>query len=654
MVQSNYTVSTAQQLLGRLPAVRASGSKSMSTSASAAHHSKEHVEAVDRPNRGPAPTKPLPPTPLNTVRVRASRSSGVLAVTDNVKIRTDFPAVVTEGEVLKLPAAVYTPSTPTPTTPRAKSGDVILASPKRSTTRALVIETPREGRSSPELEKRISQYYEYITPPISLTIGRTDSRRERKASHTPTSSAGSEIYFSPIDATSSQVFLSSPQPSPPISPSDPLIRDDEQAKMGEVVVKKVAELAIETASAKKPEMVEIAGVGRSVDGCKVTLTLAHVDRITTALAQAPLVQMRVRGSHLDTLPINMTSPLPDNTPDNNTTNTPTGLPTPPPSEASTTDAMGGIALLNTTTIGAPVSLTSTDAFTPGKCTHLSLPYGLSTTSTLRIEPARIAHAESKIILQSLFATFDRKSHAHANLTLLAETDVTPSFARAALTELAAAQNMTLDDIEIRTPTTPYSPDGESIDWCAIGQEEEARSPASDVLQETLETFASSSSSSSSSTNAAPPFSAETCTMQTLTLFSELARLQTAHATFLILQPTRFDAQGALAGVKIPLVSRKLQERFERMGGSSSSSSHSTSSSSAASSSSHGGLKGRLFREAVIAAVAPRLAFGEEFETFVALGKGKGRVRAKCVPMFGGEGLVERWVCFLGGEFDVPY
>ena len=57
---------------------------------------------------------------------------------------------------------------------------------------------------------------------------------------------------------------------------------------------------------------------------------------------------------------------------------------------------------------------------------------------------------------------------------------------------------------------------------------------------------------------------------------------------------------------------------------------------------------------MIAAVAPRLAFGEEFETFVALEKGKARVRARCVPMFGGEGLVERWVCFLGGEFDVPY
>jgi hypothetical protein len=438
-----------------------------------------------------------------------------------------------------------------------------------------------------------------------------------------------------------------------------LIQDDEQAKLGEVVVKKVAELTIETASAKEPEMVEIAGVGRSIDGRKVTLTLAHVDRITTALARAPLVQMRVRGSHLDDLPENMTSPAIDQTSVNdNKPTTPTGLPTPPPSEseASTADSTGGIALLNTSITGSPITLTSTDAFTPGKCTHLSLPYGLSTTSTLRIEPAQIANAESKIILQSLFAAFDRKTHARANLTLLAETDVTPSFARAALTELAAAQKLTLDDIEIRTPTADaaYSPE-ESIDWCAIGREEGVRSPASDILQETLEAFASSSSSFS--TDTAATFSAETCTMQTLTLLSELARLQTAHATFLVLQPTRFDAKGELAGVKIPLVSRKLQERFEKMGGPSSSSVSTSSSSAAstsASSSSHGGLKGRLFREAVIAAVAPRLGFGEEFETFVALGKGKGRVRARCVPLFGGEEIVERWVCFFGGEFDVPY
>ena len=615
MVQSNYTVSTAQQLLGRLPAVRISGSKSKSESVTTTNphtaHAGEHVKTTDRSSKGLAPTKPLPPTPLTTVRVRASRSSGVLAVADKVKIQTAIPAVVTEDEVLTLPASVYTP-----TTPRAKRKSLTLASTNGHTTGVPVIETPRKGRSSsPVIKERISQYYEYITPPISLTIGRTDSRRERKASHTPTSSAGSEIYFSPIDATRSQVFLSSPQPSPPISPAEISKQDDGQARLGEVLVKKVAELAVNTAPANVPEMVEIAGIGRVIDGRKVTLTLAHVDRITTALAQAPLVQMRVRGSHLDVLPAEMrTTSVNDASDNDKLTTTPTGLPTPPPSEseASTSDEIGGIALIDSTISGSPVSLTSTNAFTPGKCTHLSLPYGLSTTSRLRIEPAQIANAESRIILQSLFATLDRKTHTRGNLTLLAETDVTPSFARAALTELAAAQNLTLDDIEIRTPTAPYSPD-ESIDWCTIGQETESStptatsttSPTSDILHETLSTFSSTTH-----------FSAETCTMQTLTLLSELSRLQTAHATFLILQPTRYDAQGALAGVKIPLVSTKLKEKFEKMGATSSSSTSSSSTTTSAAttsstpSSSHGGLKGRLFREAVIAAVAPRFGFGE--------------------------------------------
>jgi hypothetical protein len=660
MVQSNYTVSTAQQLLGRLPTVRAEGNK-----------------ANNQPRRrSPEPTKPLPPTPLYTVRVRASRSSGVLAVTDNVKIRTDVPAVIAEDEVLTLPATIYTP-----TAPKAKSKTPTLAS---SASKAPATETPgRSGASSPELKQRISQYYEYITPPISLStigIGRTDSRRERKASQTPTSSAGSEIYFSPIDASRSQIFLSSPQPSPPLgSPTDAVSTkravdgEGEQVELGEVLVGKVAELEIGTADAKvkEPERVEVdAGVAR-----KVTLTLADVDRITIALAKAPLVQRRVRGSHLDDLPENMSTAVPDTAPsDQIATTTPTALPTPPPSEseASATDEVssGGIALLNTTISGAPVSLSSTNTFKSGQCTHVSVPYGLSTTSNLRIEPAQIADAESRIFLQTLVATLDRKTHAPSEFTILAETDVTMNFAKAALTELATAQNLTLDDIEICTPIAPtYSSpaDSESIDWAAFGREEEEEEEASTptptahvtpptatitnddtVLQPLLSTFSSPTT-----------FSAETCTMQTLTLLSELSRLATSHEAFLILELTRFDSKGELAGVKIPLLSTALKERFERMGAASAPSSAPSSSYSAAAASStasktssanHGGLKGRLFREAVIAAVAPGFGDGEEFESVVVLEGGKVRVGARCVPLFDGGNVVERWVCFLGSEF----
>lgn len=635
MVQSNYTVSTAHQLLGRMPAVRVSGSKAKSSGATATSETA-HVKAVDQPSRAPTPTRPLPPTPLNTVRVRASRSSNVLSAADKITIKTDIPPVVSEDKILTLPATVYTP-----TTPRAKSNSTTLAFTTGETASVPVLETPRKGRDSAVVDKRISQYYEYITPPVSLDLGRSGSRRERKASHTPTSSAGSDIYFSPIDATNSQVFLSSPQPSPPITPSDRPPQDTPVASYEDGLVEKAASLAIEPSKARQPEMVESAGIGASIQDGKMTLTLAHVDRVTLALAQAPLVQLRVRGSHFDTITQAVTSKTSGIAEDEDSNTTPTALPTPPPSEASVCDEFGGIALIDTNVEGAPVTLASTDAFTPGKCTHLSLPYGLSTTSRLRIEPALISNAESKIILQSLFVTLDRKTNAR-DLTLLAETDVTPSFARAALTELAEAHNLTLDDLEIRTPIAPCSPD-ESIDWCNLDEEDAVApvtSPVTNVLDEITSSFAST-------------LSAETCTMQTLTLLSELARLQTAHRTFLILQPTRFDAQGGLAAVKIPLISTALRQRFEQMGGNPSSGSSTGSDSAIWTPSVNGGSKGRAFREAIIAAVGPRFKFGEEFETFVVLEGGKVRVRARCVPLAAGE-VIEKWVCFLGGEYDVPY
>jgi len=647
MVQSNYTVSTVQQLLGSMPPVRVSGSKSKSTNSSTAD---KLSKLTDKNNIIPAPTRPLPPIPSQELRMRASRSSEVLPFSDRLKLRseTDVPAAVDEDEVLVLPATVYTPTTAERAT---ESTNPTSAQPTDSLFVPL-IETPRKGKKPATVEKRISQYYEYITPPISLGLGRTSSRRDRKASHTPTSSEGSDIYFSPIDANMSQVFLSSPQPSPPISPSDILNGHDlKDGRVGEVV-KGVATLVVDTTPVKQPDMVEIAGIGRLLDNRKMTLPLAHVDRVTTALALAPLLQKSMRGSYFD----ETTTKVPDESAETSSASKfkLTDLPTPPPSEGSTTETsasiaeeFGGIALIDTSIEGAPVSLASTEAFDTGRCTHLSLPYGLSASSSLRVEPPTSAGEESRIILQSLFITLDCKTSERA-LTLVAETDVTTSFARAALTELAHAQNLTLDDLEIQTPTTrtTYSPDDESIDWCRLGEEQGSlpvSSPMTDILDESIATLAA--------------LSAETCTMQTLTLVSELARLQKAHSTFLILQPTRYDAQGDLAGVKIPLISEALRKRFVLMAKAGSSESGGPSSPdsfvSTASISSHGDLRGRQFREAVIATVAPEFAREEEFERFVLLEDGKVKVRARCVPLSDGR-KIEKWVCFLGGEYDVPY
>jgi hypothetical protein len=652
MVLSDYTVSSVQQLLGAMPPVRISGSKSNSTTPKST--ADKHLKVTDQANRTPAPTRPLPPTPQQELRLRASSSSEVLPFADRMKLRLDAnaPASVGEDEVLVMPATVDTPTTIKDQDDRLDRMPAKLS----SSVFVPVLETPRKGKKLPFIDNRISQYYEYITPPISLGLGRTGSRRDRKASHTPTSSEGSDIYFSPIDANRSSAFLSSPQPSPPISPSDNTLNGNviRDGRVGEVA-KKMATLVVETAPVRQPEMAEIAGVGRAIDSRKVTLTLAHVDRITTALALAPLVQKSVRGSyfHNETAEASEEPAALDSEP--------TDLPTPPISECSVTmttstaQEFGGVALIDTNVEGTPVTLASTDAFDTGKCTHLSLPAGLSASSTLRVERPSFAGAESKIILRSLFATLDRKTSERA-LTLLAETDVTTSFARAALTELAHTQRLTLDDLEIATPTaggTIYSPD-ESIDWCRVGEGKETgliiTSPVTDILDESMARFAA--------------LSAESCTMQTLTLTSELARLHKAHATFLILQPTRYDSDGGLAGVRIPFVSEALRKRFVLMGKARSlgsapaplttgSSSSAASVESSASSSTRGGARGRQFREAVIATVAPGFVHEEEFERFVVLEGGRIRVRARCVPLSDGR-KIENWVCFLGGEYDVPY
>jgi hypothetical protein len=644
MVQSNYTVSSVQQLLGSMPPVRISGSKSRSTTSRTA--TDKHLKVNAKTNSSPAPTRPLPPIPQPELRMRASRSSEVLPFADRMNLRSDsnVPAAIEEDEVLVVPATVDTPTT-------AKDQDDLTPVQLSSSMFVPLIEPPRKGKKPATAERRISQYYEYITPPISLGLGRTGSRRDRKASHTPTSSGGSDIYFSPIEANKSQVFLSSPQPSPPDSPTD--ILNGNILKDGRVdeVAKKVATLVVETAPVKKPEMAEIAGIGRILDNRKVTLTLEHVDRITTALALAPLVQKSVRGIYFD----DETTKTSDEPAALNSV--PTDLPTPPPSEASFTEYIsatqefGGIALIETNVEGAPVSLASTDAFDTGKCTHLSLPSGLSASTTLRVERPSFAGAESKIILRSLFITLDRKTSERA-LTLVAETDVTTSFARAALTELAHTLSLTLDDLEIQTPTaggTAWSPD-ESIDWCRLGDGEETgliiTSPVTDMLDESMATFST--------------LSAEKCTMQTLSLMSELARLQKAHATFLILQPTRYDSNGGLAGVKIPFISEALRKRFLLMGkaklpvsASAGPASPTASIASSASTSTRGGARGRQFREAVIETVAPNFVHEEEFEKFVVLEGGDIRVRARCVPLSDGR-KIEKWVCFLGGEYDVPY
>jgi hypothetical protein len=643
MVDSKYTVSSAAQLLGRMPVARVSGRspKSKTTNSTASSSETEHLRGA----RGPAPTKPLPPTPIDIARLRTSRSSGVIPATDNVEIKTDLsiPAVVAEDEVLTFPETLYTPTT-------TFLKITTLAS---SLIHIPVLETLRKGREASFAdETRISQYYEYITPPLSLIStppgGSNGSRRERKACHTPTNSASSaNIHFSPINASRTwgdEVFLSSPQPSPPISLGDGKVNVDNIIEMvGAVVVGE------NTPWLKPSNVFGSPQQSEKVEKRKITLTLADVDRITTALARAPLVQRKVCGKNWEALLRETTSTGPSHTTIDNNNNT--GLPTPPPSSPSQSSTNAStsspslsppastVTLLNPLLPGNPVLFSSSPStYPPGKRLPFPLPSLKTTSTTLRILAPSNPEKESKILLSIFHPILDRKTLSPDPSTLLlSEIDVTTSFARAALMELANSLDLTLNDVEIIAPKKDglVEEEGEEMDWCNLDLPSLETQPPTDHLSGNLRLFARSESEEAG-------FAEESCTMAPLTLFSHLSHLLSSQSQFLILQPLLFgSANGTeLSGVKIPLISPALKLRFAAMGRDA-----------------HGGKAGKLFREAVVRAVSGSGGLGEEeeWETCAVVGvDGEGRrrrrdsvVEVRVVPVKGKGAGVERWVCFLG-------
>lgn len=551
MVSSDYTVSSAAQLMGR---TRISGSTSKSGSTSDTARDLK----VDG---SPAPERPLRPLPVRTISEIALRSKKGAQREYSTKMKLKIPSTVNESE-------------------------------------AGMMNGKKEGPES--LEGRMSQYFEYITPPISH-LARSGSRREKdSSSHTPTSSGGSstDIYFSPIDATKNSVFLSSPQPTPPVTPAA------ESDSKGEISEK------LKALTLQEPLVVDMATPKRGSNKRKVSLTLAQVDRLTTALAATPLVQKHVRRAYFDELPSDMSHESATSTTSSSNLE---GQHPAPTANLLISEDPNTLALIDTTISGCPVIQSSASSLPPGHCTHLAIPYGVSHTSKLRISPPESTIApESRITLQTLHSGCDRKTGAKS-LTLLVETDLTHQFQYAALAEFARGQACTLDDVEILTPVpatpSPEAASSPSIDWANLDGAEEPAAPCS-AAKATL-----------------PTLTSKTCTPETRSLLTLLSAHQTAHSTFMLLRPSRFDASGLLIGVKIPLVSGEMRVKFAAMDGKEA-------------------FSGRKLREAVIATVTgvSEFAAGGEFET--AVGDG---VKVRCVPVWecgvgGAEG--EGWVCVL--------
>jgi hypothetical protein len=289
-----------------------------------------------------------------------------------------------------------------------------------------------------------------------------------RAHHSPSSSTGTDkIYFSPIDSVTSEAFLSSPQLSPSKTSDNvagkPLVKVDPKSSMLTSTAEREDELpnvyvghrmshlleaSKETASTAQSantssewepslvpsdpkEMVETSGAGKFVKGEKLVHTLEKVDLLAVRLASSAIVHEEVYSAS-KTYDFSLPLPLP-----------------------VSVDGSSGVAVIAPT---GRISITSSQT-TLKAHTLIDEPHPDTAVTSLHILRAPHSTGKSKIVLQSwlplLFISDKVKSRPS---TLLTETDMTLSFASAALHELAATVDLSFDDIEIATPKVTPSPD----------------------------------------------------------------------------------------------------------------------------------------------------------------------------------------------------
>jgi len=292
---------------------------------------------------------------------------------------------------------------------------------------------------------------------------------------------------------------------------------------------------------------------------------------------------------------------------------------------------GGIALTDPKVHGSPIRYLSKDyrlgakVLQVGACSFMNIPFGTSVQSSLRIEPPSTVSANCRVLLQVVNQVLERKTGKKTYL-LVAEVDVTESFARAALAELAAVANMSPRDIDIvHSPSETNISVEEQIDWCAIADELEISSAITDTIASAASTF--------------PALTAESCTMQTLTLMSELERIKTQHQDFLVFRPTGYHDNGHPSGVHIPWTSQHLDQKLYDVDVD-------------AGARGQASALARRLREQLMGAVTERFATAVPFDSRIVW---DGQIRMiQAVPLLegaaDGSSRPAAWVCFLSGEY----
>nr|OQO19171.1 hypothetical protein B0A51_12947 [Rachicladosporium sp. CCFEE 5018] len=396
-----------------------------------------------------------------------------------------------------------------------------------------------------------------------------DSEVQRRPS---TDRRGGEIYFSPIEANGGKVALSSPLPSPEIAVAVP----------AQVGVK----------------------MERS-EGVQVCLTAKQVDKLSVAIANSPLVQAT------------LTKP-------NDRPHTPT--------EDSATNApfAPDYALFADANVGRTFVSDLDTGFGPG------VPTTAGEVTTLHISPPSAEQSESTIVLltNASLARSSKDRRPIATSSLSTQTDLTLFCLCAALSELSRSTGLTLEEIGIQQANAakvapqPESPGSErsSIDWCAFADEDEQASLAleSSVVEHESESTKVSDEAMAESLTRIARLTSGTASPETLTLVETITQLRASSASFLVLEPTRYDPfTGMTGGVRVLGVSTSLRIQLGS------------------------GKQCVALGEAVVDAVVPRWAAEEEIEVDIALDGKQGWVRA--VPLLTSRGKgsrVGRWLCLI--------
>ncbi|KAI7600433.1 hypothetical protein KC346_g13262, partial [Hortaea werneckii] len=499
-------------------------------------------------------------------------------------------------------------------------------------------------------------------PPASTNVDDTSGLSRSASKVSRRNSQVAEFYFSPIQVNS-RIGFSDPIPSPQDD-------KDDDADNDEVLTPTQARYDEQVQADKGPQhdhpMLPSPRSCRSGrperSGPKIILTAAQVDRLVKALAESPLLTCHVKrqwwdessdddrsvsegtpslssgsgsGSGSTALysqenkaflseprsPSTSQAILEEEFAQNFPDHPKAKHPAQHAAAAVRTTKFGGIALVDPKVHGTPIRFVTegyrlgANVLQVGACTFMNIPYGTTVQSNLRVEPPSNVSGNARVMLQVVNQVLERKTGKKTYL-LVAELDVTESMTKAALTELAAAAEIPLPLIQIATPTEKDR-DSE-IDWCALADEFEVSCQVASIVELAAGFF--------------PKLTAETCSMQTLTLMSELERIKTQHQDFFILKPTGYHRNGMFSGVNVPSTSQHLDlTLFD---------------SDPSRASGEADKAARALRDRVVSAVAEGCAKGKPFNTRVWWGDQMRQVR--CVPLLESavDDMPALWIAFL--------